>query len=89
MRKKITDTVVQIRKKKHIYYHGIQVKHISLLKKTKRDTGSQHMGAGKFRHPRRSSVPICVDDGFFLSIYVDDVIFRHLHFVLLRYAWLL
>jgi hypothetical protein len=30
-----------------------------------------------------------VDDGFFRSIYVDDGIFRHPHFVLLRHAWLL
>jgi hypothetical protein len=49
--------------------------------------GTQHVGAGKFRHPRRSSDPIYVGGGFFRSIYVDDGIFRHPHVVLLRYAW--
>jgi hypothetical protein len=44
----------------------------ALLKKARRNTGAQHVAAGKFRHPRRSSGPIYVDDGFFRSIYVDD-----------------
>jgi hypothetical protein len=49
--------------------------------------------------PRRSSGPIFVDygiflsiyvdDGIFLSSYVDDGIFQHPHVVLLRHAWLL
>jgi hypothetical protein len=46
------------------------------------------VGAGKFRHPRRSSWPIYVDDGFLLSIYVDDGIFRHpTQVVILRHAF--
>jgi hypothetical protein len=34
------------------------------VKKTKRDAGAQHVGAGKFGHPRRLSGPIYVDGGF-------------------------
>jgi hypothetical protein len=30
------------------------------------------MGAGKFRHRRRSGGPIYSDEGVFRSIYVDD-----------------
>jgi hypothetical protein len=61
----------------------------SLFKKTKCNAGTQHVGAGKFRHSRRSSGPISVDDGFFRSIFVDDGIFGHPHVPLLRQAWLL
>jgi hypothetical protein len=53
------------------------------VKKPKRDAGAKHVRAGKFRHPRRASGPIYVDDGFFQPVYVDDGIFRHPHVVLL------
>jgi hypothetical protein len=57
------------------------------VKKNKRYAGVQHVGAGKFRHRRRSSGPIYVDDGFFRSIYVDDGMFRtRMHVVLLCHA---
>jgi hypothetical protein len=39
----------------------------TLLKKNKSDARAQHVGAGKFRHPRRPSGPIYVDDRYFLS----------------------
>jgi hypothetical protein len=37
-------------------------------------------------HTGRSCVRIYVDDGFFRSFYVDDVIFRHPHVVVLRHT---
>jgi hypothetical protein len=47
------------------------------------------VGAGKFRQPVQVERPNLVDDRFFLSMYVDDGIFRHPHVVLLRHSWLL
>jgi hypothetical protein len=52
-----------------------------MLKKVMRDGGANHVGVGKFRHLRRLSGPIYMDDGFFRSVYVDDGIFRHPHVV--------
>jgi hypothetical protein len=59
------------------------------VKKTKRDVGPKHVGEGKFRHPRRSTGSIYVDNGFFRLIYVYDGIFRQPHVLGLRHAWLL
>jgi hypothetical protein len=47
----------------HIY-----LAHTPLKKKNKCNAGAKHVGAGKFRHLRRSSGPIYVDDGFFRSM---------------------
>jgi hypothetical protein len=40
------------------------------VKKNKPDAGSQHVGAGKFRHPRRSGGPIYVTDFYDLSTWM-------------------
>jgi hypothetical protein len=53
------------------------------------DSGAKHKGDGKIRKSHRMSGPIYVDDGFVRPINVDEGIFRHPCFVLLRHAWLL
>jgi hypothetical protein len=68
------------------YHQGVGGMRNGVTVKKKRDAGAQHVGAGKFRHPRGSSGPIYVDDVFFGSIYVDDGIFRHRHVVILHHA---
>jgi hypothetical protein len=77
-----------------VYYslgenHSGQLQLLYTVKQNKRDAGAQHVGPGKFRHPRIGrAAQSYVDDGFFRSIYVYDGIFRHPHVVLLRHAWL-
>jgi hypothetical protein len=44
----------------------------TVKKKAKRYAGPKHLRDGKFRHPRRSSCTIYVDEGLFRSIYVDE-----------------
>jgi hypothetical protein len=52
--------------------------------KAKRDAGPQHMGDGKFRHPRRTIRKIRHQHRSGRCVYGDEGIFRHPRVVGLR-----